>query len=107
MEAVRPAVEMNGGSDAPAVGGGKEVVGELQGSVGKLKVESIGVEEGRRRESDEDRGSPAKGVTAARSFRLLGCQRVVEELLRSFCWTMWCCCYPWWRLRGSGAVCRQ
>jgi hypothetical protein len=30
------------------VGGGKEVVGELQGGVGKLGVESIRVEEGRR-----------------------------------------------------------
>jgi hypothetical protein len=29
--------------------------------VGKLEVESIGVEEGRRDEFDEDRGSPAKG----------------------------------------------
>jgi hypothetical protein len=38
----------DGGGGAPAVGGGKEVVGKLQGSVGKLKVESIGVEEGRR-----------------------------------------------------------
>jgi hypothetical protein len=69
MEAMRSAVEMNGGSGAPAVGGGKEVVEELQGGVEKLGVESIGVEEGRRKESDEDRGSPAKKVTAARLFR--------------------------------------
>jgi hypothetical protein len=69
MEAVRPAAEMNSGSGAPVVGGGKEVVKELQGSVEKLGVESIGVEEGRKKESDKDRGSPAKGVTAARSFR--------------------------------------
>jgi hypothetical protein len=47
VEAVRPAAEVNGGGGAPAVGGGKEVVGELQGGVGKLGVESIGVEEGR------------------------------------------------------------
>jgi hypothetical protein len=46
--AVRPAAEMNHGSGAPVVGGGKEVVGELQGGVRKLGVESIGVEEGRR-----------------------------------------------------------
>jgi hypothetical protein len=69
MEAVWPAAEMNGGSGAPAVGGGKEVVEELQGGVEKLGVESIGVEEGRRKEFDEDRGSPAKEVTAARLFR--------------------------------------
>jgi hypothetical protein len=69
MEAVRPAAELNGGSGAPAVGGGKEVVEELQGGVEKLGVEPIGVEEGRRKESDEDRGSPVKKVTAARSFR--------------------------------------
>jgi hypothetical protein len=69
MEAVWPVVEMNGGSDALAVGGGKEVDEELQGGVEKLGVKSIRVEEGRRKESDEDRGSPAKGVTAARSLR--------------------------------------
>jgi hypothetical protein len=59
---------MNGRSGAPAVRGGKEVIEELQGGVEKLGVESIGVEEGRRKESDKDRGSPAKEVTAARSF---------------------------------------
>jgi hypothetical protein len=48
MEAVWPAAEVNGGGGAPAAGGGKEVVGELQGGVGKLGVESIGVEVGRR-----------------------------------------------------------
>jgi hypothetical protein len=69
MEALRPAAEMNGGSGAPAVGGGKEVVEELQGGVEKLGVESIGVEEGRRKECNEDRGSPVKEVTAVRSFR--------------------------------------
>jgi hypothetical protein len=41
--------------------GGEEVVGKLQGGVGKLEVESIEVEEGRRNGFDEDRGSPAKG----------------------------------------------
>jgi hypothetical protein len=66
---VRPAVERNGGKGAPVVGGSKEVVEELQGDVAKLEVGSIGVEKGQRIESDEDRGSPAKGVTAARSFR--------------------------------------
>jgi hypothetical protein len=45
---VRPAVEVNGGGGAPVVGGGEEVVGELQGDVEKLGVEAIGVEEGRR-----------------------------------------------------------
>jgi hypothetical protein len=68
MEAVRSAAGMNGESGAPVVGGGKEVVKELQGSVEKLGVESIRVEEGWRKESDKDRGSPAKGVTAARPF---------------------------------------
>jgi hypothetical protein len=41
--------------------GGWEVVDKLQGGVGKLEVEPIGVEEGRREEFNEDRGSPAKG----------------------------------------------
>jgi hypothetical protein len=52
MEAVRPATELNGGNGAPAVGGGEEVVEELHGGVGKLGVEFIGVEKGRRREFD-------------------------------------------------------
>jgi hypothetical protein len=46
--AVRPAAEVNGGGGAPVVGGGEEVVGELQGGVEKLGVEAIGVEEGQR-----------------------------------------------------------
>jgi hypothetical protein len=62
-------MEMNGRKGAPAVGGGKEVVEEHQGDVAKLEVGSSGVEKGQRIESDEDRGSPVKGVTAARSFR--------------------------------------
>jgi hypothetical protein len=103
----RPAVEVNGGNGAPVVGGGEEVVEELQGDVAKLEVRSIGVEKGRRKESDEDRGSPVKGVTAARSFRWLGCRRAVKGLLSSFCWTRWCCWYPWWGLRGSVAVRRR
>jgi hypothetical protein len=45
---VRPAAEVNGGGGAPVVGGGEEVVGELQGDAEKLEVEAIGVEEGRR-----------------------------------------------------------
>jgi hypothetical protein len=79
MEAVWLAVEINSGSDAPVVGGGKEVDEELQGGVEKLGVKSIRVEEGRRKESDEDRGSPAKGVTAVRLFRKLGCRRVAGK----------------------------
>jgi hypothetical protein len=59
--AVLPAAEVNGGGGAPVVGGGEEEVGKLQGGVGKLEVESIGVEEGRRNGFYEDRGSPAKG----------------------------------------------
>jgi hypothetical protein len=38
---------MNGGSGAPVVGGGEEVVEGLQGDVEKLGVEAIEVEEGR------------------------------------------------------------
>jgi hypothetical protein len=49
------------GGSALVVGGGEEVVGKFQGGVGKLEVESIGVEEGRRNGFDEGRGSPAKG----------------------------------------------
>jgi hypothetical protein len=41
-ETVWPVVELIGGNNAPAVGGGKEVVEELQGDVAKLKVGSIG-----------------------------------------------------------------
>jgi hypothetical protein len=48
VEAVRPAAEMNGGSDATVVGGSDEEVGMLLGSVGKLGVGPIGVEKGRR-----------------------------------------------------------
>jgi hypothetical protein len=45
---VRPVVEVNGGDGASVVRGGEEEVGELQGDVGKLGVEPIGVGEGRR-----------------------------------------------------------
>jgi hypothetical protein len=69
MGTVWPAVGMNGEKGAPVAGGGGKVVEELQGEVGKLGVEAIEVEEGRRIEFDEDRGSPAKRVTAARLFR--------------------------------------
>jgi hypothetical protein len=48
MRAVRPAAEVNSGGGALVVGGGTEVVGELQGGVEKLGVEAIGVEEGQR-----------------------------------------------------------
>jgi hypothetical protein len=54
-------MEVNSGSGALVVVGGEEVVGKLQGGVGMLEVESIGVEEGRRNGFDEDRRSPAKG----------------------------------------------
>jgi hypothetical protein len=40
--------EVNGGNGALVVGGGEEVVEELQGEMEKLGVEAIGVEEGRR-----------------------------------------------------------
>jgi hypothetical protein len=46
LEAVRLAAEMIGGSGIPAVEGGKKVVEELHGGMGKLEVEFIGVEEG-------------------------------------------------------------
>jgi hypothetical protein len=45
---VQPAVELISGNGAPVVGGGGEVVEELQSDVGKLGVEAIGVEEGLR-----------------------------------------------------------
>jgi hypothetical protein len=43
--AVRPAAEENDGGGVLAVVSGEEGVGELQGGVGKLVVESIRVEE--------------------------------------------------------------
>jgi hypothetical protein len=52
---------VNGRDGALVAVGGEEVVGKIQGGVGKLKVESIGVEEGQRNGFDEDSGSPAKG----------------------------------------------
>jgi hypothetical protein len=52
---------VNGGGGTLVAVGGEEVVEKLQGGVGKLEVESIGVEEGQRNEFDEDRGSLAKG----------------------------------------------
>jgi hypothetical protein len=99
-KAVRSAVEVNGRNGAPVVRGGEEEVEELQGNVVKLEVRSIGVEKGHRKESDEDRGSPAKGVTVVRSFWWLGCRRAVKGLLSSFYWTRWCCWYPWWGAEG-------
>jgi hypothetical protein len=47
--AVRSAAEVNGGGGALVVRGGEEEVGMLQGGVGQLGVELIGVERGRRR----------------------------------------------------------
>jgi hypothetical protein len=43
-----PAAEVNGGGGVSVVGGGEEVVGELQGGVEKFVVEAIRVEEGQR-----------------------------------------------------------
>jgi hypothetical protein len=48
-ETVRPAMGKNGGKGAPVVGRGGKVVEELQGEVGMLGVETIEVEEGRRK----------------------------------------------------------
>jgi hypothetical protein len=52
---------VNSGGGALVAVGGEEVVGKIQDGVGKLEVESIGVEEGRRNGFDEERGSLAKG----------------------------------------------
>jgi hypothetical protein len=46
---VRPAVELIGANGAPVVGGGGEVVKELQSDVGKLGVEAIGSRRARER----------------------------------------------------------
>jgi hypothetical protein len=54
-------VEENGGGSAPAVVSGVEGVGELQGGVGKLVVESIGVEEGREEVLHGEQGAVAGG----------------------------------------------
>jgi hypothetical protein len=59
---VRPAAEDNGGGGAPVVVSGEEEVGELQGSVGKLEVGSIGVEKGRERVLHGDQGAAAGGA---------------------------------------------
>jgi hypothetical protein len=59
--AVQPAVEVNGGGGVPVVGGGEEVVGELQGGVEKLGVEAIRVEEGRRGVSHGEQKAAAGG----------------------------------------------
>jgi hypothetical protein len=52
---------MNGGNGAPVVGGGGEVVEELQGDVEKLGVEAIVVEEGRREVSHGEQKATAGG----------------------------------------------
>jgi hypothetical protein len=54
-------VEENGGGGATAVVSGEEGVGELQGGVGKLVVESIGVEEGREGVLHDEQGAAAGG----------------------------------------------
>jgi hypothetical protein len=75
VEAVRPAAEVNGGGGAPVVGGGKEVVGELQGGVGKLGVESIGVEKGRRGVFHGEQKAAAGGDRQHMSGSQCGAQR--------------------------------
>jgi hypothetical protein len=52
-------VEENGGGGTPAVVSGEEGVGELQGGVEKLVVESIGVEEGQDRVLHGEQGAAA------------------------------------------------
>jgi hypothetical protein len=54
-------VERNGGGGAPAVVSSEEGVGELQGGVGKPKVGSIGVEEGREGVLHGEQGAAAGG----------------------------------------------
>jgi hypothetical protein len=61
MGTVRPALGMNGGKGAPVAGGGGEVVEELRGEVGKLGVEAIEVEEGRRKVSHGEQKAAAGG----------------------------------------------
>jgi hypothetical protein len=61
VRTVRPAAEVNGGGGAPVVGGGEEVVGELQGDVDKLGVEAIGVEEGPRQVPHGEQKAAAGG----------------------------------------------
>jgi hypothetical protein len=61
MGTVRPVVGMNGGKGAPVAGGGGEVVEELRGEVGKLGVEAIDVEEGRRKVSHGEQKAAAGG----------------------------------------------
>jgi hypothetical protein len=61
MGTMRSVVEMNGGKGAPAVVGGKEVVGELLDDVGKLSARSIGAEEGRRGVSHGEQKVAADG----------------------------------------------
>jgi hypothetical protein len=67
-------VEGNGGDSAPVVGDGGEVVEELQGDVGKLGVEAIRVEEGRREVSHGEQEAAAAfvggGVSAGIGGRL-------------------------------------
>jgi hypothetical protein len=75
VEAVRPAAEVNGGGSALAVGGSREVVGELQGGTGKLGVESIGVEEGRRGMFHGEQKAAAGGHRRHTSRSWCGAQR--------------------------------
>jgi hypothetical protein len=55
------AVELIGGNGASVVGSGEKVVKELQGEVGKLGVEAIVVEEGRREVSHGEQEAAAGG----------------------------------------------
>jgi hypothetical protein len=60
--AVRPAAEENGSGGAPVLVSGEEEVGELQGSVGKLEVGSIGVEKGWEGVLHGEQGTTASGA---------------------------------------------
>jgi hypothetical protein len=73
--AVRPVVEMNGGSGALVVGGSEEEVGILLGSVGKLGVESIRVEDGRRRVFHGEQKAAAGGDRRHTSGSRCGARR--------------------------------
>jgi hypothetical protein len=60
-ESRQPAAEENGGGGAPVVVSGEEGVGKLQGSVGKLGVGPIGVEEGQEGVLQGEQGATVGG----------------------------------------------
>jgi hypothetical protein len=84
MRAVWPAAKVNGGGGAPAVGGDKEVVRKLQGGVGKLEVEAIGVEEGRRGVPHGEQETAADGGRrqrcSGRNWRAFGARELEQRL---------------------------